>query len=385
MTISAWWDDIQTDASPDTQKLARVRPPLAGDTSVDVCVVGLGGSGLAAVLEARALGARVIGIDAARIAGAAAGRNGGLLLGGIAPFHHDAARSVGNAHATALYTHTLNEMDRMRAITPDACWWRGSLRVAQDDQERADCEAQLQRMQTDGLPVERYTGPEGEGLLFPRDGACHPVRRVLALAALAEERGAQLAEFSSVAQVTSGVVRLANGATIRAAHILVCVDGGLATLVPSLANRAQSVRLQMLATEPTRDVLIQRPVYARYGYDYWQQLPDGRVLLGGGRDHFEQAEYTASDEPTEYVQRWMETRLRSATGTHARITHNWAATVSYTHDDLPIAEQTEHGVWAAGAYSGTGNVVGALCARGITRRALGEPDSFLDVLDACRR
>jgi glycine/D-amino acid oxidase-like deaminating enzyme len=349
-----------------------------------VCVIGLGGSGLAAVLEARLLGARVIGIDAARVAGAAAGRNGGLLLGGMAPFHHDVATTFGVPHATALYRHTLAELERMRAVSPEHCWWPGSLRIAQDAEELADCERQLARMQSDRLPVEWYRGEEGEGLLFPRDGACHPVRRVLALAHYAELEGAQLAEHTRVAHIESGTVHLTNGARVLASHILVCTDGALASLIPSLAPRTRSVRLQMLATSPTRDVHIPRPVYARYGYDYWQQLADGRVLFGGGRDQFEASEYTASDEPTEQLQRWMETRLREATGTRADITHRWAATVSFSHDDLPIAEQAAPGIWAAGSYSGTGNVVGALCARGIARRALGHSDRFLDALDACR-
>jgi glycine/D-amino acid oxidase-like deaminating enzyme len=49
-------------------------------------VIGLGGSGLAAVLEARSLGLSVIGIDAGMVAGGAAGRNGGFLLEGTASF-----------------------------------------------------------------------------------------------------------------------------------------------------------------------------------------------------------------------------------------------------------------------------------------------------------
>jgi gamma-glutamylputrescine oxidase len=55
---SAWWHDLDT----------PLRPALTHDIEADVCVVGLGGSGLSAVREARALGARVIGVDAGRIA-----------------------------------------------------------------------------------------------------------------------------------------------------------------------------------------------------------------------------------------------------------------------------------------------------------------------------
>src|SRR5687767_6869168 len=70
-------------------------PSLGGDAEADVCVVGLGGSGLAAVHALLDLGARVVGLDAGVVAGAAAGRNGGFLLAGLAPFHHDAVAAVG--------------------------------------------------------------------------------------------------------------------------------------------------------------------------------------------------------------------------------------------------------------------------------------------------
>ncbi len=371
---SAWWDGIEH----------PVRPSLTHDAEADVCVVGLGGSGLSAAREARALGARVIGVDAGRIAGQAAGRNGGLLLGGMAAFHHDGVTQWGDA-AAALYRFTLEELLRMRRDTPHETWWHGSLRVWEDETEREDCERQYTAMQRDGLRVERYAGPEGVGLVFPDDGACHPVRRALVLAARAETEGATLYEQTRVCAVHEGAVELTNGAVIRAPTILVCADGALASLLPAAADRLRQVRLQMLATAPTDDVQIPRPVYARFGYDYWQQLPDGRVLLGGGRDQCEAEEYTTRDTPSASIQGWLEHRLRTRIGTMAAITHRWAAQVTYTRDELPVVDTFAPGVWGVGGYSGTGNVVGALCARGAARRSLGAPDAFLDVLDSARR
>src|SRR5947207_138096 len=55
-------------------------PALGGEIEADVCVVGLGGSGLAAVRALTALGTRVVGLDAGEVACGAAGRNGGFLL-----------------------------------------------------------------------------------------------------------------------------------------------------------------------------------------------------------------------------------------------------------------------------------------------------------------
>jgi hypothetical protein len=53
-------------------------PQLTTNLEADLVVVGLGGSGLTALLHAAERGLNVIGIDADRIAAGAAGRNGGL-------------------------------------------------------------------------------------------------------------------------------------------------------------------------------------------------------------------------------------------------------------------------------------------------------------------
>ncbi len=371
---SAWWHDVSVPP----------RPALTKRVRADVCVVGLGGTGLAAVREAQALGQRVIGVEAGRIAGAAAGRNGGLLLGGMADFHHDAVARWGREPAAVLYRQTVEHLAAMRTESPEHTWWRGSLRIADSAEELQDCERQLETMRQDGLRVQLYEGPEGRGLFFPDDGACHPVRRALALAELAERGGAVLYEGSPAVTVREGLVELATGGQVIAPAIVVCSDGALGRLVPEAAERLRSVRLQMLATAPTTDVRIPVPVYARYGYDYWQQLADGRVLLGGGRDRFEAEEYTDHDTPTDSVQGWLEERLRQRIGTQAAITHRWAATVTYTDDGLPLVDRFGFDLWGVGGFSGTGNVVGSLCGRSAMRAVLGRTDAFLAALRKAR-
>ena len=56
-------------------------PSLTHDLETDVCVIGLGGSGLGCILRLLELGQRVVGLDAGMVAGGAAGRNGGFFAG----------------------------------------------------------------------------------------------------------------------------------------------------------------------------------------------------------------------------------------------------------------------------------------------------------------
>lgn len=347
----------------------KALPAVSGEIDTDVCVVGLGGSGLACILELLALGQRVVGIDARTIGGGAGGRNGGFLLAGLPQFYHRAVELFGRPAARAVYFRTMAELDRMTAETPAAIRRVGSVRIADDATELEDCELQLAAMRADDLPAERYDGPEGRGILVPTDGAYNPLQRCRQLAHTAVDRGATLFERSAAVEIRGDRVRTSSGA-VHCGRVVVAVDGGLGALLPELAPRVRTARLQILATAPAPNVDFPRPVYRRWGYDYWQQLPDRRVVLGGLRDRSGEGEWTDVARPTDAVQHGLDRLLREQLGVDAPVTHRWAGIVGYSTDGLPVVANPRPQVWAIGGYSGTGNVLGALCGRGVARLAV---------------
>lgn len=362
----------------DTGNALRL-PSLSAHVEADTCVIGLGGSGLAAVHELLTLGERVIGIDAVGIGGGAAGRNGGFLLAGTAAFHHDAVRQLGRDRAVRLYHRTQAEIDRMTAETPAAIQRVGSLRIAASEDELLDCEHQYAAMIADNLPVEHYDGVEGRGLLFPGDGAFDPARRCALLARGAIDRGARLFAPADAIDITGTAVR-SGRYTISCQRVIAAVDGGLARLFPELQSRVRTARLQMLATAPAPEVAFPRPVYLRYGYEYWQQLSDGRIALGGFRDQELETEWTDDGQPSDAIQRRLDHLLRTRLGVVAPVTHRWAASVGYSTGILPVVEEVRPGVWVAGGYNGTGNVIGAICGRGLARLAvLGDGEMLAEI------
>jgi glycine/D-amino acid oxidase-like deaminating enzyme len=340
--------------------------PLDGDRTADACVVGLGASGLAAVEELADRGLSVIGVDAGRVAAGAAGRNGGFLLGGGAPFLHEAIARWGQGPAVELYRTTLRELDRLEAaLGPDVVRRVGSIRLAglpgaPDDAERADLVQHEAALREHGIAVERYEGELGRGLFLPDDAAMNPARRAVALAGPLAGRAA-LHEHTPVSTVDSKRVVTDHG-VINAGVVIVAVDGRLEALAPQLGTRVRTARLQMLATSPVPPRLP-CPVYGRWGYDYAQQGADGRLYVGGGRDHHVEAEWTSDATPTAAVQAWIETVANRMAGGPVGVTHRWAASVGYTPDARPLCVETAPGVVAIGGYSGTGNLVGPATAR----------------------
>jgi gamma-glutamylputrescine oxidase len=351
-------------------------PPLAGDVRADVCVIGLGGSGLAAVGAALDAGATVVGIDAGPVAGGAAGRNGGFLLAGGALFHHAAVAAWGEERAVGIYEESLAELDRLEGELAPLVRRAGSLRIPASEEEVADCADQLAALRRHGFPAEPADGPTGAGVFVPTDGSVQPLERCRLLARRALERGARLFCDTPALELSGDRVRTPAG-EVACGAVVVCVDGGLESLLPELAGQARSSRLQMLATEPIAPGTIPCPVYDNWGYDYWQQLPDGSVALGGGRGTHGNAEWGRPAEPGAEVQELLDRLLRERVGVDAAVTHRWAGVIAYTTDRLPVFAQVRPGVIAVGAHSGHGNVLGSAAARAAMAIALGEPSPRL--------
>ncbi len=353
-------------------------PRIDRDLTADACVVGLGGSGLAAVAELVDRGLSVVGLDAGRVGAGAAGRNGGFLLGGPAAFLHHSVAAWGTS-SIDLYRATLAEIDRLADLLgPEVIRRTGSIRLAglpgepvdgeDRQQDVADCELLAAELRRNDIAVEDYDDDLGRGIFLPDDAAMNPARRSLGLAALLAPRAA-LFEHSPAVSIESGSVRTAFG-TVRAPVVLVAIDGKLEVVVPELRGRVSTARLQMLGTGAVTPGRLPCPVYCRWGYDYAQQDAAGRLFVGGGRDKFVDSEWTTDTAPTAEVQRYIERVAQAMAGQPVTVTSRWAASVAYTPDGRPLCSEVARGVVAYGGYNGTGNLVGPLAARAAVALAL---------------
>jgi gamma-glutamylputrescine oxidase len=360
-------------------------PPLEGSVRADVCVIGLGGSGLAAIrrLQKRRV-TRIVGLDAGGVAAGAAGRNGGFLLAGPAHFHHRARAAWGADLARALYDETLRGIREMQRETPSCVRPTGSVRLAADAAEAEDLVAHHAALVADGFAAELRDDPRGPTLRLPDDAVFHPQERCDLLAERAWDDGAWLYGHSPVVGIEPGRVVTARG-EVRCGAILVCVDGGLDRLVPELAPRVRSVRLQMLATAPVAPGLFEGAWYYRSGLDYWQQLPDGRIVLGGCRDLDADQGRASVAATSEAVQAGLDACLRDVLGVRAAVTARWAGLVGYTDDHLPIIEQVRPDLFVAGGYCGTGNVIGRLAGEAVADLARGGAEPEIARLVAAAR
>jgi glycine/D-amino acid oxidase-like deaminating enzyme len=366
------------------QPLPAVRSGT-GLGTVDVVVVGGGVTGCSAALTLARGGLRVRLLDARQIAGGASGRNGGFALRGLAPSYDEARETLGPAVAGALWELTERALDAMSALAGDALERKGSLRLAVDAAEKEALRREFDALTADGFEADwldplpaPLEGLFAGGFAHPGDGALTPALWVTRLAGYASDAGAEIVEFFRVDRDAVDAFDVP--------AVVIAVDGMTDALVPELAPWVTPIRGQVLATAPLPGLVYDRPHYARGGYDYWQQTPDRRLILGGRRDTALEAECTAVEETTPLIQDQLTAYAAELMGGPVEVTHRWSGIWGETFDGLPLAGRVPGSdrLWVAGGYSGHGNVLGFACGDLVARAILGEPAPELAAFDPGR-
>jgi glycine/D-amino acid oxidase-like deaminating enzyme len=322
--------------------------------------------------------------DARGVAEGASGRNGGFALAGGAARYDVARETYGAEQAASYWRWTEEALERMLELGGDALRRTGSYRLAGDGDEREGMQLEYEALREDGFDAGWLEDVPGGAagrfhgaISHPRNASIQPARFVRRLAALATEAGAELRQHD----------RVEDAEALDADRILVATDGYGHGLVPELADLIWPTRGQAVASAPLDRILYDRPHYARQGFDYWQQLPDRRILLGGFRDVSILDELTDVEETTPTIQASLESFLHELAGKPVEVTHRWAGIFGLTQDMLPLVGPVpgkDGRVWVAGGYSGHGNVLGFACGSLVADAMLGRESPQLELLDPAR-
>jgi glycine/D-amino acid oxidase-like deaminating enzyme len=365
--------------------LAEEAPPVEELTleAVDVEIIGAGITGCSCALALAEAGKRVRVLDRRGVAEGASGRNGGFALRGAAARYDVARETYGADAARELWRRTEAELDRLEELGGDAFRRTGSLRLAADEEERDEIRAEFEALDEDGFGCEwrdqlpDLLSPHFRGAIFHvGDGALQPARFVRGLAAAAADAGVDF----------RGGRRVESLDELEAEHVVIATDGSGRGLISELDDAVWPARGQVIATEPLPERLFDCPHYARHGFDYWQQLPDNRIVLGGFRDFSILTEMTDEEVTTEEIQGALDSFLVELLGTKPRVEYRWAGIFGLTQDLLPLVGPVpgRDGTWVACGYSGHGNVLGLLCGRLVAEAVLGRRDPLHAVFDPAR-
>jgi len=348
-----------------------------------VAIVGAGVTGCSCALTLANAGLRVRVHEAREVAGGASGRNGGFALRGAAAPYDVVRAELGAKRAASLWRLTESALERLAALAGDAFRRTGSLRLAADRGEAASLAAEYEALRDDGFEVEWRADLDGrlagrfQGAIFhPPDGSIQPARWVRRLAVRAAEAGAEIREHDPVTSLEE----------LDAGQVVLATDGYTHGLLEVLDRAVKPTRGQIVVTEPLGEEYFACPHYARHGYDYWQQTPDLRLVLGGFRDSAIEEESTAEEATTPGIQARLESFAGELVGQAPTIAHRWSGIFGMTEDQLPLVGRVpgEGRVWVSCGYSGHGNVLGLACGELVAEAILGRPAPELEVFDPAR-
>jgi gamma-glutamylputrescine oxidase len=349
----------------------------------------------------------IVVIEKGKTASGATGRNAGFLLAGTAENYHRMKLQYGDEKARRIYGLTV---ENRRLISEELiekmsidCRYKkcGAVTAAISDTEYGELTESYNQLRRDGFDAEllgdelndrlNITGFIG-GLLDADDACLDPVRLIEGMRSHFSER-VTILEQSEVFDIESNFNRIvirSERAVVRAEMVVAAVNGYAPLLFDFLKGKIIPTRGQVLATAPVRRKLFDNhTVYCDFGYEYFRQLDNGVVLLGGFRQHYNAGEMGYSDETTDNIQNGLEEFLARhiPAAADSPITHRWSGIMGFTPDGLPIiGEIPGHpGIIFFGGFTGHGLGFAFVLARALAQQLMcGRCDYPLEIFSTRR-
>jgi gamma-glutamylputrescine oxidase len=386
---------------------ARTRQSSELPARADVVVIGGGLLGTATAYWLARSGVATVLIEQGDLASGATGRNGGFMVAGTAERFPAAVARLGHATARAVWQLTLDNRALLRQVLAEAidCDYRepGHLHLALGDAQLEALAGDVAALQAEGFAAELLDrrqlqaliatplGPTISGALFaPEDGLLHSARFVYGLAAGAQRHGAQIitgTALTSLAPDGDGVRARTTRGDLRANAAVVAANAWIGQIIPALAGRVTPVRGQALAFAPTKPIFAHGMGAALTPTgEYWQQTPDGTIVLGGCRAIAPGLDIGIRDSrPTPEVQAALEQVLPSLFPELAglQVARRWAGLMAFTSDYLPIADRAPDlpNTWVVGGFCGHGMPFGMRLGQLLAQAAIeGSPPAALTPL-----
>ncbi len=375
-------------------------PPLQGDLTVDVVVIGGGITGITAAYLLRKAGASVALVERHRFAGGDTGHTTAHLTQVTDTRLSQLVSDFGRDHAQAAWDAGAAAMTRVHEIAAEAgidcefAWVPGYLHAPQQNatgKERKTLQEDAilaQELGFDAAYLEKVPFMGTPGVRFANQAKFHPRKYLAGLLRALERAGAHLFEQTDGSEIHDHPLSVkSNGHTITCGHVI------LATHVPLQGTRG-TLNAALLQTKlapyttyvaagkipagvvpeasfwDTNDPYDYLRIDRHEGYDY--------AILGGA-DH----KTGQGGEPEQHFAR-MEARLRELFR-EVQLDHRWSGQVVETNDGLPFIGEVAERQFMGTGYAGNGTTFGTLAAMMAADDVAGRKNPWSDLFDPSRK
>ncbi|MCC6716791.1 MAG: FAD-binding oxidoreductase [Acetobacteraceae bacterium] len=373
-------------------------PPLDGDKTVSVAVIGGGFTGLSAALHLAEQGADVAVLEAHEPGWGASGRNGGQVNPGLKPDPDQVVADFGadlgermvamawnapNATFDIIRRHQI-QCDASQTGTIRAAWMQpnvAEIRTAHAQGARRGMPVEL----LDAVQMRAVTGTDRYlcALLDKRGGHVNPLGYARGLAQAAIQAGAAVHGATPARTIRRNGnrwhVQTPTG-TVHAEHLVLATNGYTDDLWPKLRQTVVPVFSAVVASEslpgalaaailPTRAALYELgKVTTYYRLDH-----QNRILMGG---RSRQSPVTGPEDLL-FLRRYAERLWPAIKG--IGWTHGWNGQLAVTMDSYPHIHEPAPGVTVCLGYNGRGVAMASAMGPQLARRVLGGQQAEIDM------
>jgi gamma-glutamylputrescine oxidase len=371
-------------------------PPLQGDASCDVGIVGAGLAGIGAALHLAQRGYHVTVLEAQRIGWGASGRSGAQALPGVAAGHKRLRALVGDSDARHLWQLSVEALALLRrqiaAHRIDCDLVDGQIHVSIKPRQHEELLAwthelrdtlgytSVRMLDRAELRTQVDSARYRSGMLDTNAAHLQPLKYLRGLAEAARAAGTVIHEHTRVTGHSRSDGRLllhtASG-NLACRQVLFAGNAWLGRTAPSLARRIMPVGTYIVATEPLDETLAISllPHNAaitdiNWVLDYFRRSSDHRLLFGGrvsysGLDPFGTAQATRRRMVRVFPQL-----------ADARITHAWGGYVDITMNRAPDFGRLEPDVYYLQGFSGHGIALTGIAGQLVAEAIAGTSERF---------
>ncbi len=161
-----------------------------------------------------------------------------------------------------------------------------------------------------------------------------------------------------------GTISIENNFSFQSDKIIIATNGFAKEF---LEENLQPARVQVLITQPIKNLHIKGTFHLDEGYYYFRNI-DNRILLGGGRNLDFKVEETTTFGTTELVQQKLESLLKEVIlpSQEVEIAHKWSGIMGVGNQKKAIVKQVSNNVYCGVRLGGMGVAIGSLIGKEIS-------------------